>query len=104
MNPQTIQTHKNAGATIPVHSIKACVIYEEVSGRIRHYHRVLTLVGGQEPTEQEIAEHALKGLTKRGKQTATINVLHIGPHAFEPGKKYRVDHEKQVLIPLGEQS
>ena len=35
-----------AGATVPVQSIKACVVYDPSDGRIHHEHRVLTLTGG----------------------------------------------------------
>ena len=54
-----------AGSTAPVQSIKACVVYDPDSGEIHHRHKVLTLVGGREPTEKEMAEHALQALRNR---------------------------------------
>lgn len=101
MNPVTMQMHNNAGATVAIRSIKACVIYDEASGAIRHHHRVLTLDGGHEPTQQEMADQALEAFRKHGNATAAkLGVLHVGADEFEPGKQYRVDHGTQTLVTL----
>ena len=38
---------------------KCCVVFEPSSGRIRHIHRVITMVGADERSEQAITERAL---------------------------------------------
>jgi hypothetical protein len=44
----------HTGSTAPIHSRKACVIYDATSGQIRHRHSVVTFVGGREPSEVQI--------------------------------------------------
>ncbi|MGB8966300.1 MAG: hypothetical protein WCB99_11725 [Candidatus Cybelea sp.] len=88
-----------AGATVPVQSIKACVVYDPATGAIHHEHRVLTLAGGREPTESEIAEAALKGLANRRRPPkGEFQVLHVNPAAMESGKRYRVDVKAKALV------
>lgn len=88
-----------AGATVPVQSIKACVVYDAASGRIHHQHRVLTLVGGSEPPEIELASRALHAVRKRREPpTGDLEVLHIDHQALERGKRYRVDIHTRRLV------
>jgi hypothetical protein len=87
----------HVGSTLPVHSIKLCVVYD-ANGRIHHQHRVLTLVGGREPGEDEIAKDALRAAANRHKPpTGSLHVLHVLHDAMEQGKRYRVDVQKKVL-------
>jgi hypothetical protein len=87
-----------AGATIPVKSKKACVTYDSSNGRIHHHHYVLTLVGGREPTEDEIAVDAIRIVAKRRNPPGgELRVLHVHHEALEPGKQYRVDLHKKTL-------
>jgi hypothetical protein len=89
-----------AGATVAVKSVKACVVYDAASGRIHHHHRVLTLEGGHEPDAAEMEEAALSHTANRrsGKPSGTLKVLHIAPDALEPAKRYRIDVAKQTLV------
>jgi hypothetical protein len=90
------------GSTVPVQSIKTCVVYDATSGQIHHHHSVLTLVGGRELTEEEIAKDALQVLSNRREPpSGKLHVLHVPHAALEPGKRYRVDHSKQTLITEG---
>ena len=87
------------GATVAVQSIKSCVVYDSESGQIHHHHSVLTLVGGKEPTDDQIGHDALRALGRRPKAiTGKPYVLHVAYNALEPGKRYRVDHTKRTLI------
>jgi hypothetical protein len=90
-----------AGATVPVKSIKACVVYDAASGRIHHHHSVLTLEGGREPDVQEIAADALGAAgRRRGAPGGSLEVLHIAHDAMDPGKRYRVDVVAKKLVVL----
>ena len=81
-----------AGATVAVKSVKACVVYDAQSGLIRHHHCVLTLEGGREPGEAEIAADAISAAgRRRGAPSGSLEVLHIPHDALDPGKRYRVD-------------
>jgi hypothetical protein len=89
----------DAGATCPVQSIKACVVYDSTNGRIHHVHRVLTLVGGREPAEAEIAADALRAMGGLpAAPTGALEVLHVHHSAVEPGKRYRVDLAAKALV------
>jgi hypothetical protein len=89
-----------ASATVPVQSMQACVVYDSTSGQIRHHHRVITLVGGREPTLEEIAADALRVLNSHlpNPSGGVLHVLHVKHDAIEPGKKYRVDPHKKELV------
>ena len=102
MNPAINPAMKNFGSTLPVHSIKVCVVYAADSGKIHHLHSVLTLVGGEEPTPDEMAKEALRSLSNRRKPPGgELHVLHVPHDALESETGYRVDHAKQVLVPEG---
>jgi hypothetical protein len=89
-----------ADATVPVLSVKVCLVYDSTSGRIHHHHRVLTLVGGREPAEDEIAADALRAVSNRRNPLSGrhLHVLHVQHDAMEPGKRYRVDVRRKALV------
>jgi hypothetical protein len=89
-----------AGATVSIQSHKACVVYDSSTGQIHHEHRVLTLVGGREPTDDEIAKEALRvaATGRREAPRGNLDVLHIIPQAWESGKTYRVDVHNKKLV------
>jgi hypothetical protein len=87
-----------AGATVPIHSIKACVVYDTASGQIHHRHHVLTLAGGREPVAHEIAADALRAVRSLPKPPGgVLDVLHVHHDAMESGKRYRVDLRTKAL-------
>ena len=92
-------TFTGSGSTLPIQSIKACVVYDTSDGRICHQHRVLTLEGGYEPSEDVMAGDALRfiGARHEGKK-APLAILHIHHEAIEPGRRYHVHLERKELI------
>lgn len=87
------------GATIPLQSVKLCVVYDPSDGRIYHHHRVLTLVGGREPTESEVKADALRAVGKRRRPpSGRLEVLHVSHETVEMGKRYRVDISTKALV------
>ncbi len=88
-----------SGATVPVQSMKDCVVYDSTSGQIHHHHRVLTLVGGREPTKDQMAADSLRTVrNRRNAPSGVLHVLHIHHDDIEPGKRYRVDPQKRALV------
>jgi hypothetical protein len=88
------------GATVPIQSMKACVIYDMDSGEIHHRHSAITLVGGREPTEEEIAAEARRALKNRRDQPVSdLEVLHVDYELLKADKRYRVDLESKTLVP-----
>jgi hypothetical protein len=91
---------ERAGATVPVQSTKACVVYDSSNGRIYHEHQVLTLSGGREPSDSEIAADALRAVGRRRQPPGgALEVLHVPHGTLERGKRYRVDaHRKELVV------
>jgi len=91
------------GSTLPIQSIKSCVVYDAESGRIFHHHRVLTLMGGREPGQEEIARDALHAArNRRNPPRGSLQVLQVHHEAMEPGRRYRVDVQKRALLAEGD--
>ena len=89
----------NHGGPGPVQSMKACVVYDAADGQIHHHHLVFTVVGGREPTADEVAADALRAAKNRhSPPTGVLDVLHIHHDAIKLGKRYRVDVHKKVLV------
>ena len=90
------------GSTAPIHSKKACLVYDPGSGKIHHRHSVVTFVGGQEPTADQIAADALNAMRALANApSGELHVLHIDHDAIEPGKRYRVDPNLKTLVAQG---
>jgi hypothetical protein len=93
-------THAHSPAGIQ--SKKACVVYDPATGRIHHHHRVVTFVGGREPTADQIAADALHVLKLLpNPPVGELHVIHVDHDAFEPGKRYRVDPARKTLVAAG---
>jgi hypothetical protein len=87
------------GSTLPVHSIRTCIVYDSANGSIRHQHHVLTLAGGTEPTDDQVAKDALLAAASTGKPSvSTLQVLHVAPDAVVAGSKYRIDLATKSLV------
>jgi hypothetical protein len=97
-----MKSFTGSGSTLPVHSIKACVVYDTSDGRIYHQHRVLTLKGGYEPQDDEMAADALRFLGPRHEaKRATLGILNIHHEAMTPGRRFRVHPERKELLADG---
>jgi hypothetical protein len=84
--------------TAPVESSRACVVYDADTGLIHHIHRVVTLAGGREPTEQENENHAMALLEAKGRKTRALRALHVAGNAIDPHRRYAVEPKTQKLI------
>jgi hypothetical protein len=63
-----------------VRSVKCCVLFDPRDGAILHTHRVVTMDGAAETSDQ------------------LVDVLHVNAKAIEPGLTYTVDRGKRRLI------
>jgi hypothetical protein len=88
------------GATGAVQSHKLCVLYDRANGHIQHEHRVLTLVGGREPSEAEMEEDAFRLAGDWYGDSGDLAALHTAPDVMQPGQRYRVDVDRKALIAL----
>jgi argonaute-like protein implicated in RNA metabolism and viral defense len=77
---------------------RCCIVFESASGKIRHVHRVITMLGGTERGEKEIAERALALAKKHGATGAKLDVIHIDPKTVEARGHYRVDLKNRTLV------
>ena len=90
----------STGSTLPIQSLKSCVLYDE-TGRIHLQHAVMTLQGGYEPTEEEMANEARRVLRRSSHsvpEPKALHVLHVPHGALQPGKEYRVDPTRRKLL------
>jgi hypothetical protein len=93
---------RHTGSTLPIHSRKACVVYDSASGQLRHVHRVVTFVGGREPSNEQIASDALRLVNSLPNPPGgALHVLHVDHDTIQPGKRYRVDLQKKAIVPWG---
>lgn len=72
-------------------SVKTCVLYDPSDGRVVHTHRVVTMPGGQESNDEEVAERAGDCAKRMGHETNGLHVLHVGPDDCDGVSQYRVD-------------
>ena len=93
------------GEVDAVISEKLYVVYEPGTGEIQHTHRVVTLEGGSEPSDEQDADRAIS-LARARPEIANLQlknlefeVLNVPVDALEPGHRYRVDHQNKSLVP-----
>jgi hypothetical protein len=76
----------------------ACVLYDRLSGQIRHMHLTVVLEGGHDPSESEVEEMAHAALHRRGELHAHLAALHVEHEAVAHSARYRVDVESKRLL------
>jgi hypothetical protein len=86
------------GAAAAVSSGRLCLVYDATSGEILHTHRVVTLEGGTEPSDDEIARYAVLLAQRRAGADQRLEALHVERGALEPGRRYRVDYMNKALV------
>jgi tRNA G37 N-methylase Trm5 len=89
---------QSVGNTPAVAGIDAVALYEPRDGRIIHMHHVVVFEGARRQSHDELqrrAEEAAKGL---GRKIDGLKTLHIQNFSPAPGKHYRVDAKKSVLV------
>jgi hypothetical protein len=89
---------RHFGGTLPVWSSTACVVYDADTGLVRHIHRVVTLEGGREPTQQENEARAMAMLEAKGRKTSKLRALHVAGDAIEAHRCYAVEPKTRQLI------
>jgi len=77
---------------------KCCIVFESSSGKIRHIHRVITMMGAEERAEKAIAEQALALAKKHGAADAKLDAIHVDPKAVEVQGHYQVDVKNRTLV------
>jgi hypothetical protein len=83
---------------------KCCVVFEPSSGRIRHVHRVITMAGADERSEQAITERALTLAKKYGAANAKLDVIHVDPKVLADRGRFQVDVKNRKLVALKSRS
>jgi len=92
---------EHSGGSVPVHSVKSCVVYDEVSGEIHHVHHVVTLEGGRESTDAEIEAFAISRARVHIPDSKGVRALHVAADALQPGELYAVDPKNRGLVKKG---
>ena len=95
---QQLGAAETFGVAVAVISERLCVVYERSSGEIVHTHRVVTLEGGHEPSDDEMAAYAVSLASRRRGSTERLETLHVASDALQPGRRYRIEHEHKRLV------
>jgi hypothetical protein len=104
-----------AGSTdYAIRSVKACVVFDSVTGEIQHIHEVVTMEGAEETSDDEVMRRALllarerlaSGTALPGEQAARavegeLEVLQVDPSQLEVARPYYVDVQTRSLAPIG---
>lgn len=84
---------------IPV-SNKVCVLYDPRDGRIVHTHRVITMPGGQDVTDEELETRAKERARQVGRDVSGLSALRVAPEDCDGSSHYRVDLATKKLRKL----
>ncbi len=93
-----VQHPASSGGTVPVKSSRTCIVYDAESGRVHHVHQVVTLEGGQEPTEAQIEAHAMEIVRRKGKPTQKLKMLHLPSEKIPMHQLLAVDPKTKTLV------
>jgi hypothetical protein len=85
-----------AGA-VEVQSESTCVLYDPSTGQVMHSHEVITLKGGERPSEKDVESRAQAAARARGLNLSGLRAMHVaGRPMREPGE-YKVDRERRSI-------
>jgi hypothetical protein len=87
------------GGTETFESVSVCVVYDQLTGEIQHWHHSLTIAGGQHPSPDQMATDALSIAGRRTDGTRELRVLQVDPHT-DMNQRHRVDCERGTLVVL----
>ena len=89
-----------------IRSLKSCLFFDPVTGKIRYAYHVLTVEGADETPDDEIMRLARTGATERGNEPARLDAMLIDSKSLLIGSSsrrgitgYRVDISSRMLIP-----
>jgi hypothetical protein len=89
------------GGAVEPESQFVFIVYERDTGAVRHVHQVVNLPGAEARDREQMEQTALSYVSpqERDRESTGLTVLTVSPQELERGKVYRVDHERQVLMP-----
>jgi hypothetical protein len=90
---------KNDSVKKPI-SDKICVLYDPLDGRVVHTHRVLTMPGGRDVTDEELEERAKDRAKRAGHDIKGLSTLRVTSDVCDCSSQYRVDLATKKLQKL----
>jgi hypothetical protein len=81
---------KNDLANQPVFN-KVCVLYDPKDGRVVHTHRVLTMPGGEDVSDEELEARAKDMAHRAGHDVTSLWTLRVPGEECDGSSQYRVD-------------
>jgi hypothetical protein len=85
------------GGSVEAVSEISTVLYDR-TGAIKHIHHNVTLRGGHELTEDEMAAAATDVLRRQQRPVDGLQAIHVPTSTLEPRKRYRVDTQKRIVV------
>jgi hypothetical protein len=83
-----------------VQSVQCCVVFDASDGKIHQIHEVVTLEGAEAVSDYDVEQRVLSLVAERGLDSSTLKTINVDPEELEPSRRYAVDPDKSVLIPL----
>jgi hypothetical protein len=79
---------------------RACVLYDRVTGRVRHVHYSIALPESDDIlSEAAIEKRAFELAARlRGLAQNKLGAIHVDPAALKPGCRHRVDVDSLTLV------
>jgi hypothetical protein len=91
------QSEFHGAGNVEVESESTCVLYDPRTGQVMHSHQVLTLKGGERPSEKDVEFRARAAARAAGRDLPELHTLHVvGRPMREPGD-YVVDPERRSV-------
>jgi hypothetical protein len=81
-----------------IRSIQCCVVFDPDDGQIQHVHRVVTMDGANDTSEQEMESRTLHLAREFGLNVKKLRIMHVDSHDLLPGRQYSVDPASRKLV------
>ncbi|MGL5818493.1 MAG: hypothetical protein ACRCYR_13075 [Phycicoccus sp.] len=81
-------------------SVDTIALYDPADGRIVHLHDVLRMEGAEPRPAEDRHRSARETAAELGVAVDGLELLHLEDFAVDPGRAYRVDTARRVLVEL----
>ena len=81
-----------------VQSDKACLLYDQKTGEICYVHRVVTIEGADETSEEDIERRARKLAKEVDVDLRGLKAMQVDASQIAPGMRYSVNLKSRALV------
>jgi hypothetical protein len=81
-----------------VNSTRCCLVFDPHDGKIHYIHRIVTMDGAKETSEQEMEDRTLHLAKELGLNVGKLHIIHVDSRALAHGMRYSVDPQSRKLV------